>query len=61
MNTTPLTKFLSSIVQLNFDELIEWSLDEGLDDPDVNDYLIPLTKWLEKNRKKKKLQVSSSD
>ena len=46
---------------MNFDELIEGSLDEGLDDPDVNDYLIPLTKWLEKNRKKKKLQVSSSD
>ena len=54
-------RFLSSIVQMDFDELIEWSLDKGLDDPDVNDYLIPLTKWLEKNRKEKKLQVSSSD
>ena len=54
-------KFLSSIVQINFDELIEWSLDEGLDDPNVEDYLVPLTKWLEKNRKERKLQVSSSD
>ena len=54
-------RFLSSIVQMDFDELIEWSLDKGLDDPDVNDYLIPLTKWLEKNRKEKRLQVSSSD
>ena len=54
-------RFLSSIVQMDFDELIEWSLDKGLDDPDVNDYLIPLTKWLEKNRKERKLKVSSSD
>ena len=54
-------RFLSSIVRMDFNELIEWSLDKGLDDPDVNDYLIPLTKWLEKNRKDRKLQVSSSD
>ena len=46
---------------MDFYELIEWSLDEGLDDPDVNDYLIPLTKCLEKNRKERKLKVSSSD
>jgi glycosyltransferase involved in cell wall biosynthesis len=54
-------RFLSSIVQMDFGELIEWALDEGLDDPDVNDYLVPLTNWLEKNCKETKLQVSSSD
>jgi glycosyltransferase involved in cell wall biosynthesis len=54
-------KFISSIVQMDFDALIEWALEEGFDDPDVNDYLIPLTNWLEKNRKEIKLQVSSSD
>ena len=54
-------RFLSSLVQMDFDKLIEWSLEEGLDDPDVNDYLIPLTNWLEKNCKERKLQVSPSD
>ena len=54
-------RFLSSIVQMDFDELIEWSLDEGLEDPDVSDYLIPLTNWLKNNRRERKLQVLSSD
>ena len=30
-------RFLSSLVKMDFDELIEWSLDEGLNDSSVND------------------------
>ena len=54
-------RFLSSIVQLDFDGLIEWSLNNGLNDPEVSDYLIPLKSWLEKKRKEMKLEISAND
>jgi glycosyltransferase involved in cell wall biosynthesis len=40
-------KFLSSILKFDFTKLIEWSLSSGLDDPTINDYLIPLENWME--------------
>ena len=54
-------RFLSEVVQLDFDGLIEWSLNDGLNDPEVSDYLIPLKNWLEKNRQKMKLEISAND
>ena len=54
-------RFLSSMVQLDFNELIEWSLDNGLNDPEVSDYIIPLKNWLEKNQKEMKLEISTND
>ena len=40
-------KFLSSILKFDFTKLIEWSLSNGLDDPIIKDYLIPLENWME--------------
>jgi hypothetical protein len=54
-------RFLSSVVQLDFNGLIEWSLNDGLNDPEVGDYLTPLKNWLEKNRKEMKLEISAND
>jgi hypothetical protein len=54
-------RFLSEVVQLDFNGLIEWSLNDGLIDPEVNDYLIPLKSWLEKNRKEMKPEISTND
>jgi hypothetical protein len=54
-------RFLSEVVQLDFDGLIQWSLNDGLNDPEVSDYLIPLKNWLEKNRQKMKLEISAND
>ena len=53
--------FLSSVVQLDFDGLIKWSLNDGQIDPEVSDYLIPLKSWLEKNQKEMKLEISTND
>ncbi len=43
------------------DGLIEWSLNDGLNDPEVSDYLTPLKNWLEKNRKEMKPEISTND
>lgn len=40
-------KFLSSIIKFDFTKFIEWSLSDGLEDPTIKDYLIPLESWME--------------
>ena len=40
-------KFLSSIMKFDFIKFIEWSLSDGLEDPTIKDYLIPLESWME--------------
>ena len=39
-------KFLSSIIKFDFTKFIEWSLSDGLEDPTIKDYLIPLESWM---------------
>jgi glycosyltransferase involved in cell wall biosynthesis len=44
-------KFLHSIIQLNFSDMIEWALNFGLNDPQTSDFLKPLEKWMQENQK----------
>ena len=39
-------KFLSSIIKFDFTKFIEWILSDGLEDPTIKDYLIPLESWM---------------
>ena len=45
-----LKPILSSVVHMDFSELIDWSLDYGLDNSLTHDYLFPLKDWLIKNQ-----------
>ena len=38
------------LLEFDYSRIIEWSLEVGINDPFVKDYIIPLKQWLEENR-----------
>jgi len=44
-------KFLRSLIQLDFSDMIEWALNFGLTDPQTSDFLKPLETWMQENQK----------
>ena len=57
-------KFLRSLIQLDFSDMIEWALNFGLTDPQTSDFLKPLETWMQENQKIKIIfhdEISSND